>query len=398
MSKYSRNLQPARGLAAVAATIVILFATIASVSKAPAQVAVVMIAAAPPVLPVYDQPPIPGPGYIWTPGYWAWGDGDYYWVPGTWVEPPAIGLLWTPGYWAWGDGTYVWNAGYWGPHVGFYGGVNYGFGYYGVGYAGGLWRGGAFAYNTAVNNFGGVYITNVYNQTVTADNVTNVSFNGGAGGLTTQPSAQETAAASERHTPPTNAQAQHQQMASTNRDMRASANGGQPRVAATSHAGHFNGAGVVGSHRDGGMGGPGHNGGMGRPGGGGQQTFSHGPAGGPAYGPAGSANMPKQTSAPLNGGSYPGNGGVGGGGQNTFAHGPGGGPAHGPAGGVNMPRQTNALPNGGSHPGNAGPGGRAGGGVHAGGSPAGGRTAAMARPNPTRAPSPAPRGGGSQHH
>jgi WXXGXW repeat (2 copies) len=29
---------------------------------------------APPPLPVYDQPPIPAPGYIWTPGYWAWND------------------------------------------------------------------------------------------------------------------------------------------------------------------------------------------------------------------------------------------------------------------------------------------------------------------------------------
>jgi hypothetical protein len=43
-------------------------------------------------------------------------------------------------------------AGYWGPHVGFYGGINYGFGYGGVGFFGGEWRGGAFAYNTAVMN------------------------------------------------------------------------------------------------------------------------------------------------------------------------------------------------------------------------------------------------------
>src|SRR6516225_11365812 len=44
---------------------------------------------APPPLPVYDQPPIPAPGYIWTPGYWAWDDATgYYWVPGTWVLPP----------------------------------------------------------------------------------------------------------------------------------------------------------------------------------------------------------------------------------------------------------------------------------------------------------------------
>ena len=30
---------------------------------------------------------LPGPGYIWTPGYWAYDPADgYYWVPGTWVR------------------------------------------------------------------------------------------------------------------------------------------------------------------------------------------------------------------------------------------------------------------------------------------------------------------------
>ncbi|MGA7402218.1 MAG: YXWGXW repeat-containing protein, partial [Candidatus Sulfotelmatobacter sp.] len=48
----------------------------------------------PPALPVYEQPLCPGPGYLWTPGYWAWSDDDgYYWVPGTWVEAPEPGLL-----------------------------------------------------------------------------------------------------------------------------------------------------------------------------------------------------------------------------------------------------------------------------------------------------------------
>ena len=28
---------------------------------------------APPVLPVYVQPVCPGDGYLWTPGYWAYG-------------------------------------------------------------------------------------------------------------------------------------------------------------------------------------------------------------------------------------------------------------------------------------------------------------------------------------
>jgi WXXGXW repeat (2 copies) len=57
----------------------------------------ISITVAPPALPVYVQPPIPGPGYMWTPGYWAWDDddNDYYWVPGAWVEAPEPGLLWT---------------------------------------------------------------------------------------------------------------------------------------------------------------------------------------------------------------------------------------------------------------------------------------------------------------
>ena len=93
---------------------------------------------APPVLPVYTQPLCPGDGYIWTPGYWGYGEGGYYWVPGVWVQPPTVGYLWTPGYWGFFGGQYRFNEGYWGPHVGFYGGVNYGFGYGGVGFEGRL--------------------------------------------------------------------------------------------------------------------------------------------------------------------------------------------------------------------------------------------------------------------
>jgi WXXGXW repeat (2 copies) len=58
----------------------------------------VSVSIAPPALPVYVAPPMPAPGYFWTPGYWAYADGGYYWVPGTWVLAPAPGLLWTPGY------------------------------------------------------------------------------------------------------------------------------------------------------------------------------------------------------------------------------------------------------------------------------------------------------------
>ena len=205
----------------------------------------VSINIAPPELPVYEQPPVPGPGYIWTPGYWAWGGDDYYWVPGTWVEAPQPGYLWTPGYWGWNDGLYVWNGGYWGPHIGFYGGVNYGFGYVGHGYEGGYWDHGAFRYNSAYNNLhGDVHITNVYNHTVIVDN-NHTSFNGGHGGIQSRPSENELAAQREQHMAPVSAQIQHEQGARSNPTLRAAANHGRPPIAATPRAGAFTGQGVV---------------------------------------------------------------------------------------------------------------------------------------------------------
>ena len=114
----------------------------------------ITVGIAPPPIPVYVQPAIPGEGYIWTPGYWAWTDDGYVWVDGAWVMPPYVGALWTPGYWGWGNGGYFWNAGYWGPTIGYYGGINYGFGYFGTGFYGGYWNHRRFCYNRAYNNFG----------------------------------------------------------------------------------------------------------------------------------------------------------------------------------------------------------------------------------------------------
>jgi len=206
----------------------------------------VSVRVGPPPLPVYEQPLIPGPGYLWVPGYWAYGPGGYYWVPGTWVEPPEVGLLWTPGYWGWAGGLYVWHGGYWGPHVGFYGGINYGFGYTGVGYAGGYWRGREFFYNRAVTNVNGAVIHNVYDRRVAYDRaVSRAAFNGGPGGVAARPSSVELAAARERHFEATTAQTRNLHAASSNRAMFASENHGRPSVAATAHAGEFRGAGVV---------------------------------------------------------------------------------------------------------------------------------------------------------
>jgi hypothetical protein len=209
---------------------------------------------APPELPVYDQPPIPGDGYVWTPGYWAWGDDiqDYYWVPGTWVPAPQPEYLWTPGYWAADGAVFFFHPGYWGPHVGFYGGVNYGYGYGGQGYEGGYWQGGRMYYNRSVTNVSNTNITNVYNKTVINNvSVTRVSYNGGSGGVRAQPSAADQRAEHDRHLPATSVQTQHIQAARGNPVLRASQNNGRPSIAATSRAGAFTGAGVVSASRGG---------------------------------------------------------------------------------------------------------------------------------------------------
>jgi WXXGXW repeat (2 copies) len=228
-------------------SVVLLSVGIAWISLPSSQAQVICTgnASPPPELPVYDQPPIPGAGYIWTPGYWGGGPLGYFWVPGTWVEPPSVGLLWTPGYWGFRDGIYVWSAGYWGPHVGFYGGVNYGFGYAGVGYEGGRWVNGVFSYNRTVNNFGGVHITNVFRETVVVNNVTRVSFNGGPGGTTVRPTPEEEAAAREHHVAAIPAQLQHERTAGTKKELLASENHGRPAIAATAKPGEFSGKGVI---------------------------------------------------------------------------------------------------------------------------------------------------------
>jgi hypothetical protein len=165
------------------------------------------------------------------------------------VQPPQVGVLWTPGYWGFAGGAYVFHSGYWGPHVGYYGGVNYGFGYVGVGFAGGRWEGNRFAYNQAVNNVNVTVIHNTYHETI-VNNVTvnKISYNGGPGGTRAAPTPQESAWARERHVPPTQMQREHFQESVRNPALAARANGGHPPIAATPRPAAFNGSGVVGAH------------------------------------------------------------------------------------------------------------------------------------------------------
>ncbi len=226
-----------------------LFILLASFSaKAFGQIGI-SVSFGPPALPVYAQPPCPEPGYMWTPGYWAWDDdyGDYYWVPGTWVMAPQPGFLWTPPWWGWENGVYMFHEGYWGPHIGFYGGINYGFGYPGDGFYGGRWDGDRFFYNRSVTNINVTNVRNVYNETVINRNVTvnHVSYNGGPGGIEARATPQQEMAARERHIGPVEAQTQHMRTARFDPELRASQNHGRPPVAATARPNQFRGRSVV---------------------------------------------------------------------------------------------------------------------------------------------------------
>jgi WXXGXW repeat (2 copies) len=206
----------------------------------------------PPALPVYEQPICPQEGYIWTPGFWDYTDDDgYYWVPGTWVEAPQSGYLWTPGYWGGEDGAFIFHEGYWGEHVGFYGGIDYGYGYGGRGYEGGRWDNGRFFYNTSVNRVNETIIHNTYRTTVIENNTNRISYNGGNGGVSARPTAQDETFSREQHVGRVTAQNEHIQQARSNPELRASNNQGKPPIAATAKPGDFK-SGVVPARQAGG--------------------------------------------------------------------------------------------------------------------------------------------------
>lgn len=218
-------------LAALSLTLVFPF----GIDVARAQITI-SVSVAPPALPVYEQPPCPRDGWMWVPGYWAWGDEDgYYWVPGQWVPAPYTGALWTPPWWAWDNGRYRFHEGYWGNDVGYYGGIDYGYGYMGEGFVGGEWRDGRFAYNTAVMRVNRTVVRNVYvNETIvrqrTIVNDRRIAYNGGPGGIRHEPTPIERRGMSGRHTSLTPVQQQQIQAARADRGSYAKANNGHPRT------------------------------------------------------------------------------------------------------------------------------------------------------------------------
>jgi WXXGXW repeat (2 copies) len=232
--RYSPWSQIVKRIYAPFFAIIFFSALISGSNPAPASaqqsiVDLILSVLAPPAIPTYYQPQAPQANEIWQPGYWANSNGNYFWVPGTWVMAPDPGLLWTPGFWAYNGSQYAWTPGYWAPQVGYYGGVNYGYGYYGNGYVGGNWVGNQFRYNTAVTNVNRTVIHNVFiDRTVVVNRWSHVSYNGGRGGINTRPTPRQVEMEHSHHVMPTNVQVQHERFAMQNRASFSTANHGRP--------------------------------------------------------------------------------------------------------------------------------------------------------------------------
>jgi hypothetical protein len=56
----------------------------------------------------------PGPGFVWTDGYWDWRGGNWVWAAGAWQRPPRAGAVWVPHHWVQGPGgRYHFVRGHW---------------------------------------------------------------------------------------------------------------------------------------------------------------------------------------------------------------------------------------------------------------------------------------------
>src|ERR1051326_1631686 len=78
-------------------------------SPPPAEV-VVQEAPPPPKTEVIVESP--GPGYVWTPGYWSW-QGRWVWIGGRYVVRPHPHAVWVGGHWVRRGRGHVWVEGHW---------------------------------------------------------------------------------------------------------------------------------------------------------------------------------------------------------------------------------------------------------------------------------------------
>ena len=96
------------GKALIAAGLLIAAAS----TSAFARVDVAIVLSVPPPAPMLEVVPVPRPGYVWVPGYWAWHRDRHIWIRGQWVlEHP--GYVWVPDRWVQYGPQWQLQRGYW---------------------------------------------------------------------------------------------------------------------------------------------------------------------------------------------------------------------------------------------------------------------------------------------
>jgi hypothetical protein len=73
------------------------------------------------VVAAYGPPPprygvvgyAPGPGYVWTEGFWNLSGSSWVWVGGRWMRPPHPHAVWVGPEWRREGRGYHYYKGYW---------------------------------------------------------------------------------------------------------------------------------------------------------------------------------------------------------------------------------------------------------------------------------------------
>jgi hypothetical protein len=55
----------------------------------------------------------PGPGYVWTEGFYNLRGSAWVWTPGTWRRPPRAGAAWVSPAWHQQGRAWRFHRGYW---------------------------------------------------------------------------------------------------------------------------------------------------------------------------------------------------------------------------------------------------------------------------------------------
>jgi len=55
----------------------------------------------------------PGPGYVWTPGWWDWRGHDWRWREGAWMRRPHSRAVYVAPEWRREGRGYRFHRGYW---------------------------------------------------------------------------------------------------------------------------------------------------------------------------------------------------------------------------------------------------------------------------------------------